>query len=72
MPVRSLNDIFLGRRPAQPATLTAVYSGRDIVSRRLDGRATVGDLADLLPPPGGRHTLTYVRIVIDGPRHRGL
>ena len=76
MPSRSLNDIFLAFRPAPSATLTAVYSGRDMVSRKLDRCATLADLADMLPARSrrGSGTLTYVRIVIDGeaPRSRGL
>lgn len=72
MPARSLNDIFFARRPgartiAPAATLTAVYSGRDVVSRSLDRRATLWDLVDMLPPGGSPRsgTLTYVRVVVD-------
>jgi hypothetical protein len=74
MPSRSLNDIFLALRPMQSATLTAVYSGRDMISRKLDRFATLADLADMLPARSRRSsgTLTYVRVVIDnGPRRRG-
>ncbi len=76
MPSRSLNDIFLAFRPVRSATLTAVYSGRDMISRKLDRFATLADLADMLPVRSRRSsgTLTYVRVVIDnGPhRRRGL
>lgn len=75
MTLQPLNDIFIALRPAMPAgarvaapsaTLTAVYSGRDAFSRRLDGDATFGDLADMLAR-GYRYgsTLTYVRIILD-------
>lgn len=75
MSLHPSNDIFLVPQSAPPArakaavpemALTAVYSGRDIVSRRLGPHATLGDLAAMLPvgdgSPGG--VLTYVRVVI--------
>ncbi|MDF2809781.1 MAG: hypothetical protein K0S56_812 [Microvirga sp.] len=76
MTLQPLNDIFIALRPAMPAgargaapsaTLTAVYSGRDAFSRRIDGDATLGDLADMLLARGYRYgsTLTYVRIILD-------
>lgn len=75
MSVHPSNDIFLVPRSALPAraraatpdmALTAVYSGRDTVSRRLDPHATLADLAAMLPGYDTDHggVLTYVRVVI--------
>lgn len=75
MSLHPSNDIFLVPHSALPGrikaaapdiALTAVYSGRDIVSRRLDAHATLGDLAAMLPADDGIQggVLTYVRVVI--------
>lgn len=75
MSLHPSNDIFLVPHSALPArikaaapdlALTAVYSGRDIISRQLGPQATLGDLAAMLPACDGDHggVLTYVRVVI--------